>query len=110
MTFDGTYNTEPQWSPGGNYFVYSSILKKKFQIFLMDKNGESTMQLTDGKGKAEHPNWSPDGRQIIYTSSVDGDLKLFVMTIDGKYKRRITSSGPGIQETHPSWNGKYRWK
>lgn len=111
MTFEGSYNVEPSWSNDGAYIVYSGITEeKKFQIFMMDREGEFVQQLTNSGISAEQPVWSPNGRQILYVSNVEHDQKLFLIRADGSFKRRLTKSQSGISEFNPSWTASFLWK
>ena len=109
MTFEGSNNFEPNWSNDSAYIVFSGIKDNRFQIFLMDKEGDFLQQVTNGVRSAEQPIWSPNGRQILYVSKIGQDQKLFVIRADGSFNRRLSASGPGINEFNPTWTANYKW-
>ena len=111
MTYEGTYNVEPNWSNDGAYIVFSGMTEeKKYQIFIMDREGEFVQQLTFGSDSAEQPVWSPNGRQILYVSKVGYDQKLFLIRADGSLKRRLTETSSGTSEFNPTWTANFLWK
>lgn len=47
------------WSPDGEMIVYSKVLGKNvIELFIMDKNGNNSKQLTFDKSIATHPSWA----------------------------------------------------
>ena len=110
MTFEGSYNVEPNWSNDGAHIVFTGLTEdKKYQIFIMDREGEFVQQLTYDDVSAEQPVWSPNGRQILYVSNVGYDQKLFLIRADGTLKRRLTETSTGINEFNPSWTSNFLW-
>jgi len=111
MTFEGSYNVEPNWSNDGAYIVFvGKTEKRKYQIFMMDREGEFVQQITYGEVSAEQPVWSPNGRQILFVSKVGYDQKLFLIRADGSLKRRLTDTPTGFSEFNPSWTANFIWK
>lgn len=109
MTFEGYNNYEPNWSNDGAYIVFSGIKDKRFQIFMMDRDGEFVQQVTYGDTSAEQPIWSPNGRQILFVAKKNYTQKLYIIRVDGTLRRRLTRSGPEINEFNPTWTAKYQW-
>lgn len=62
-----------------------------FDIFIGDKNGKVTKQLTNTEGYDAEATVSPDGKKIVFTSDRSGDLELWTMNIDGSDQRQVTS-------------------
>ncbi len=104
MTFQGTYNTDPAWSPSGDEFAYASRENGVFTIYIMSQNGLKQRQLTHTSHiSAEQPTWSPNGQQIIYTGKKRGIQKLYAIYYNGTNNRRVTKSPSYIDEYNPSW-------
>jgi TolB protein len=92
VTFEGKYNTSPEWSPKGDRLVFSGRHEGKNHIFLVRPDGTGLERLTD-IGNNEEPSFSPDGRFIAFSS---------VMRADGETQRRI--SPPGVKAFGPAWS------
>ncbi|RPI52948.1 MAG: Tol-Pal system beta propeller repeat protein TolB, partial [Deltaproteobacteria bacterium] len=102
--YNGTYNTDPQWSPCGDRIVYAGRTDGQFQVFSISPEGGDPIQLTCS-GNNENPSWSPDGRQILFSSTRTGHEKaLFVMYADGRGQRMLLrySNGAGIANWGPN--------
>lgn len=82
----GGVNLTPRWSPDGKYIAFSRRVDKvsKYDIFLVQSNGQSLINLTaDSKDSEDrYPNWSPDATKIAYYS--DKSLKVYSF-ISGKH-------------------------
>jgi len=83
-TPDASNNSNPSWSPDGDYIVYSSDFKTtqspefRRELFVVNVQTKEAVRLTvSGQDEAD-PAWSPDGTMIAYVS--DGDL--YVLTVD----------------------------
>ncbi len=70
--------------------VYLWPVYADFDIFVTNKNGKITQQLTSEPGYDAEATVSPDGKSIVFTSTRSGDLELYIMDIDGKNVRQIT--------------------
>lgn len=87
------------WSPDGRRIAYSS----NSDIYIMNANGSSPVNITGNRAIDVSPTWSPDGRQIAFVSDRTGSPKIYVMNADGSGVRKITS---GKYDTSPSWSPK----
>ena len=103
LTFAGTYNTAPDWSPRGDSIAFTARDERnKFDIFTVDLNG-SIRRLTQNQGSNEEPTYSPDGRYIAFISSRGGaGPRIYIMTADGEIQTLITTSGSGFAT--PNWS------
>ncbi|MFH0883327.1 MAG: Tol-Pal system beta propeller repeat protein TolB, partial [bacterium] len=89
LTYDGTYNADPSWSPSGDRIVYARLESNGFQIRSMDPMGDVDVALTDEPGDHLDPSWSPDGMKITYNYRG----KVWVMSADGTLRRPLLSDG-----------------
>jgi TolB protein len=62
-----------------------------YDIFIADKSGVITKQLTNSPGYDAEATVSPKGDKIVFTSTRSCDLELWTMDIDGKNQKQITS-------------------
>lgn len=63
-------DTNPRWSPDGQYLAFTSTRVENSQIWLISTFGGEARQLTTGKVSAGTPVWSPDGRKIAFVAKV----------------------------------------
>jgi len=68
---DGRYcDTNPVWSPSGEWIAYCSMENGNRQLFVMRPNGTDRRALTDLPcGVFGEPTWSPDSTHIAFVSS-----------------------------------------
>jgi TolB protein len=101
VSFEGTYNTSPCWSPRGDRIVFSGRKDGRNQIFTVKPDGSELMQLTDS-GNNEDPSFSPDGRYIVFSSDRQRPKGIYIMRANGESQQRIT---PGNRlATSPRWS------
>ncbi len=65
-------------------FVYGG------DIWLVDKNGGTAVQLTHSPGEESWPHFSPDGARIAYTASYNGNPDVYVISVQGGVPTRVT--------------------
>lgn len=64
-----TWADEPDYSPDGEHVAFAlHRLGERPQVWLVDRAGSSSRQLTWGGG--ESPSWSPDGTKVVYAREV----------------------------------------
>ena len=68
LTFSGTSNRSPVWSPDGKVIAYVSNATGSSQIWLMNMQTKEIQQVTDLPAGAWSPVWSPDGKKIAFLS------------------------------------------
>jgi TolB protein len=100
VTFEGSYNTSPCWSPSGDRIAFSGR-RGKNQIFTIKPDGSELMQLTDS-GNNEDPSFSPDGRYITFMSDRDRTKSIYIMRANGESQRRITPKD--MRAFGPRWS------
>ncbi len=106
VTFQGSHNTDPAWSPRGGRIAYVSR-DGVFDLFTTGVDGTGTLRLTQHQGDNEDPDWSPNGRYISFSSSRTGSPQIWITSADGTHQVQITQGGGGY--TNPAWSPVLTW-
>jgi TolB protein len=89
--YDGDNDQGISWT-SENRIVYATAASGKSQIWVMDQDGSSQRQLTDGSSSNYMPAVTPDGRKIVFVSDRGGGMPhLWQMDIDGGNPKQLTS-------------------
>jgi TolB protein len=108
LTFAGSFNAAPSWSPDGKTIAFAGWAEKAFDIFTIDAMGSNLKRITKAnkangrQASHENPDFSPDGRVIIYTSNRTGNTQLFMSLADGSEEWRITQDSWSYFQ--PKWS------
>ena len=81
--------------------VFASNRDGDWDIYSMDANGDSVVQLTNHPASDRFPAGSPDGRRIAFESERGVTPDLYVMDSDGGNVIRLTRDN--FLEGNPSW-------
>ena len=84
-----------------NIIAYSAKVDKKWQIFLIDINGNGIKQLTE-EGNNVSPKWSPDGTKLTFISDRTDYQKVYTMNSNSSNQIKITSGE--YDEESPVWS------
>lgn len=119
ITFGG-FNDGPEYSPDGKDIWINSTRSGLMQIWKIERENKSLVQMTDDESNNWFAHISPDGKKVVYLSYRKGDLKpaehlpnmqveLWLMDYDGKNKRKMISlfGGQGSINVN-SWAGDSR--
>ena len=113
----GSSSAESRAAPGtvkynGRIASTSTRNSEAFDIYTVNPDGSSPIQLTDDQGHTNNPNgpsydfdqaWSPDGNKLAFTSNRDGDsFEIYTMNADGSDVQRLTNDS--IDEGQPAWS------
>ena len=92
-----------QLGAGSEMEDYRALLKQalwrptELELFVMDRDGRNTRQVTRLGGANFAPSWHPDGKRLIFASNVDDpkgrNFDLYLINIDGTGLERVTFSG-----------------
>ncbi len=91
----GIYNTNPYFSPDGNYIMYNAYRDFEGDIFVYNLTTKKTINLTKTKVTERAPIWSSDGKYIYFSSERtqpkfpsggNGKSKIYQMALD-KYEK-----------------------
>ena len=99
LTFETNYNTDPDWSPGGDLIAFTVRIEGRFQICTIRTDGTDFRVLTD-RGSNTSPAWSPDGRMIAFSSTRDGMSRIYVTDVLGRIQVPVSP----IAGTSPAWS------
>ena len=93
----------PDWSPGGEDIVFSSLRDGNLELYLTDSEGHALRNLTQFEGYDDHPAWSPDGRRIAFESTRFGNLAICTVDLATAEVFQVTNLGSG-QCRYPEWS------
>ena len=98
------HTSEPNLSPDGEWFVYTSQGEKQEDLYVVGKDGaESPRKLTDDVYKDRSPRWSPDGTRIAFYSNRSGRFEAWTIRSDGSDLRQMTFT-EGSSIAYPFWS------
>src|SRR5690606_37312920 len=72
LTFAGSIETSPSWSPNGQELVFVSDRSGKPMLYIMDRDGSNSRRITYDFTYCGSPAWSPRGDRIVFTALDDG--------------------------------------
>ena len=98
-----SYTASDEIVPLSGQIAFSSDKDGDFEIYLMNADGTSLVQLTENEGVDYPSSWSPDGRKLAFVSDRTGDKEIYVMAIDGSGMIVQLADGSGYYE-HPIWS------
>ena len=92
-----------QLAAGEEMTDYRALLKQalwrptELELFVMDRDGRNTRQVTKLGGANFAPSWHPDGKRLIFASNIDDpkgrNFDLYLVNVDGTGLERITFNG-----------------
>ncbi len=94
----------PAWTPDGKSIVFGGQLDGNRDIFIMDKDGDAYVNLTNSPIDEMFPSVSSSGDKIAYVGKVDGNYDIYVMDIDGEKQTRLTENDR--IDDWPSWRNR----
>ena len=99
---EGTYNTDPVFSPDGRYIAYVRMIHRGARkIFVYDTVTKKTKQVSFGKGDDDTPSFSRDSYFISFVSTRNGKYELFLTTREGTGAVKIPVTGRFLAD--PTW-------
>ncbi len=106
ISYVGTFNATPRFSPSGKEIVFSSWYDNKFDLFRIGADGLGLVRLTKNFGSNEDPVYSFDGEFIAFNSKRVLSRKravqnLYIATRDGLILKKISDRFGNC--TSPRW-------
>jgi len=92
----------PAWSPDGDQIAFHTDRSGDFDIWAMNADGSSPVNLTNHPAVDKFPAWSPDGATIAFTSDRDGSYDIWTMNADGSNLVKLT--GSPARDRYPIWS------
>jgi serine/threonine protein kinase/Tol biopolymer transport system component len=92
LTFEAGLQSDPTFSPDGQFIAYASDRGGNFDIWVQQIGSGEPVQVTKSPAHDWQPDWSPDGKQIVFRSERDGG-GLYVVPALGGYERKISTFG-----------------
>jgi Tol biopolymer transport system component len=115
LTERGMFAGDPDWSPDGEWIVFSTFPLNEFNfvatvsnLYRIHPDGTELEQLTafnSEEKRATIPHYSPDGDWIVFTLVTEASRELWAMPADGGEPVQITSGGIAV---HGSWQPRSR--
>jgi Tol biopolymer transport system component/predicted Ser/Thr protein kinase len=85
--------TDPTWSPDGNFVAFSHAGSGSLDIYVMSAGGDEPIRRTDGPADEKRPRWSPDNRHIAFVSDRGADAWIYLIPPLGGPERELVDTG-----------------
>jgi TolB protein len=102
ITYNGSINLSPQWSPDGKKILYTSYKGGGPTLYIQELKTSRIWKTSDRPGINIGGRWSPDGRRVALTLSVDRSPELYILKLDSMNYTRLTKNN-GI-DVSPTWS------
>ena len=107
LTNNPAFDDSPALSPDGSQVVFLSARDDpaptfpdlKYEIYMVDSDGQNLRRLTETETGEDHPSWSPDGEKILFDADYDGDgcYEIYTIDPDGTNLNRLTENAANDQ-------------
>ncbi|HEY6976469.1 MAG TPA: DPP IV N-terminal domain-containing protein [Chitinophagaceae bacterium] len=94
----------PRWSKDGKRILFQSNESGKWQLCMMDENGQNIRQITKDSFNNNFMDLSPDNKKIAFVSDRTGNEEIFVTDINGGHQKQLTFTH--ARNIHPYWSPK----
>ncbi len=110
LTFAGTSNTRPQWSPDGARVMFVSDAGGALQLWAARADGSGTAEIVVRDRGAWGGEWSPDGRWIVYRTdqATGGSRDIYAIRTSGD-TARVGIATTTANELAPAISPDGRW-
>ncbi len=99
--------SEFPWSPDGKKVVFTSNRDGFRKIYVMDKNGKNTRQITNNSETQDYGAvWAPNRNVIAYVSTggVNGETDILTLNVDSPRAKPINITKSPYHDTSPVWS------
>lgn len=102
ITSTTTDRFSPNWSPDGQYIVFSTVAEGRNQIEIISVNDSNRHLLTHNSFNGVNATWSPDGQQILFLLQGEKQTpnQVRVMSADGSNEYALAN----CDYEPPSWS------
>jgi serine/threonine-protein kinase len=89
LTFGGTYNLGPIWTPNGHRIVFASGMIGTANLYWQRADGTGeTQRLTESTGDQIPGSWHPDGKVLAFTeANAQTGYDIKILTVEGDEAR-----------------------
>jgi Tol biopolymer transport system component len=98
----GNENVESSFPGGNGKIAFARFAERDQEIYVMNSDGSSKVNLTNDSAYDKQPRWSPDGTKIAFVSDRSGNNEVYVMNADGFGVINV-SQNPANDES-PAWS------
>lgn len=111
--FELEWAADPQIAPDGKKIVYlrgsMDIMKDRRvrRIWIIDKDGQNHMKLTDNDKNESSPRWSPQSDRIAYTTSTQHGSEIHIQWLNTGQSARLTQLDRSPRNL--SWSPDGKW-
>ena len=105
------FDSQPKYAPDGNSILFLSDRSGGNNVWLIDRNEEDTLQITNGNtSKMQSADWSPDG-DYIAVSKGTRNFKLHLYHKDGGEGSQLISEPERLKISEPTFSadGRLIW-
>jgi Tol biopolymer transport system component len=93
MTFVGSVERNPAWSPDGTKIAFDSDRTGGTDIYVMPNvSGAGATRLTTAADYEGEPAWSPDGSKIAFRRGTGASAEIYVMDANGANQANVTNN------------------
>jgi Tol biopolymer transport system component len=100
LTLSGSV-TAYDWSPDGTKIAFQATTSGNTEIYVMNADGSSVVNITNHSAADSSPQWSSDGLRILFTSHRSGNADIYVMNANGSGLVNLTANSAADQS--PRW-------
>jgi TolB protein len=98
---------DPTWSADGEQILYAAGAGDKVQLFIVNRHGRGSRQVTNLPSIRGRSDWSADGQSIVTYSGPAWNREVYILNADGSNARQLTPSGGNSQG--PSFSPDGQW-
>lgn len=90
LTVHKADDIRPQYSPDGQYILFSSRRYDNYDVFIIPSGGGTPKQITFHSENDFGTGWSPEGDTVIFNSRREGWSDIYKVAIDGGTPIKLT--------------------
>lgn len=100
MTFEGSYNASPRYSPDGKSFAFVQLHGGRYNVGVQNLATHEIQYLSSGR-EDRYPAFAPNGKAVLYASEVRGLGRLGATSTDGRTRWDISAHAQDVRG--PDW-------